>query len=393
MRASLWLGSWVVCSWCVGCGPGTLGDGPPLDGGLATDDAALADGGRVDAGISDDGSVGGDGGADAAVPLSDVHFVGRFDTSTGEDTPRFAWPGSEIVARVSGTTVSVDLESTGSTYFEAWIDGVRGEAFRVDAGTRSYLLGEALAPGEHVVRLIRRNESFVGGPTRFLGLVGADIVPSPAPYDRLIEYVGDSITCGYGNLGAGPGCDFTAETESEPDAHGAIAARALGVGHVAIAYSGIGLTQNYGGGTSGLMGERYEQTLAELPGAWDFSYTPDVVVIMLGTNDFWDGDPGPAFADAMDAFVQQVRGHHPDALVLLATSPMLGGTHHTIHRGHLDDAIGRALARGDASVSRVDVPTQVATDGIGCDYHPSVTTQERTAALIAAAIRSETGWP
>lgn len=329
-------------------------------------------------------------GTDAPVALADVHFIGRFDFSAGADTPRFAWPGSEIAARISGTSVSVDLESDGSIWFEAWVDGVRGDPFVVAPGTATYPLAASLAAGEHEVRLIRRNESFAG-TTRFHGFVGAELVPSPPPYAHLIEFVGDSITCGYGALGVGPGCPFDHDTSSEPDGYAAVAARALGVGHVSVAYSGIGLTQNYGGGTDGLMGVRYEQVIADGP-AWSFSYTPEVVVVTLGTNDFWDGDPGTAFADAMDAFVQQVRGHHPGAEIFLATSPMLSGSAYTAHRGYLDDAIGRAAGRGDTHLHRIDLPTQEAADGLGCDYHPSVATHAMDGMRVAAAIRAVTGW-
>lgn len=351
-------------------------------------DAPLSDGGGVDVPATDGGGVDG-GGVDAPVTLSDVHFVGRFDVA-GDGSAEFSWPGSEIAARVSGTEVSVDLSSSGTVYFEAWIDGVRGDPFLASGGTTTYPLATGLSAGEHEVRLIRRSEGFQGATT-FHGFVGAELVPSPPPYPHLIEFVGDSITCGYGALGDGPGCPFTPETESEPDAYAAVAARTLGVGHVSIAYSGIGLTQNYGGGTDGLMGERYEQVMPD-GAAWDFRYTPDVVVVLLGTNDFWNGDPGTAFADAMDAFVMQVRGHYPSAEIFLATSPMIGGSDHDVHGGYLDDARARAMARGDMRVHRIEVPRQDAADGLGCDYHPSVATHAIDGAVVASAIRAVTGW-
>ena len=69
--------------------------------------------------------------------------------------------------------------------------------------------------------------------------------------------------------------------------------RELGAAHVAIAYSGIGMLRNNGGGTTGTMPERYERTLADDAASLGLArYTPDVVVIDLGTNDFATGDPG-----------------------------------------------------------------------------------------------------
>ncbi|MCB9615863.1 MAG: SGNH/GDSL hydrolase family protein [Sandaracinus sp.] len=236
---------------------------------------------------------------------------------------------------------------------------------------------------------MRRNETFVGNATTFHGFVGITSIASPTPYGRLVEFVGDSITCGYGNLGDGPGCPFSAETESEPDAYGAITAARLSAGHVAIAWSGIGLTQNYGGSTEGLMGERYARTIGTEDTAWSFEDAPDVVVVLLGTNDFWNGDPGTAFADAMDTFVQQVRTRRPDSAIVLATSPMIGGENHTRHRGYLQTAIDRAAGRGDSRVFLAEVPTGTNT---GCDYHPSVAGHEAVADVVTARIREVMGW-
>lgn len=366
------------------CDPGVT----PSDAG---GDAPYADVLRVPDAPRDGGSADAPG-TDAPVATADIHYVGRFDFSEGEDTPSFAWPGSEIVARFTGTTISASLEATGEVWFEAMIDGERGEGIELSAGTHDYVLAEGLSDGEHEVRLVRRNETFVSGATTFLGFSGATLVPSPAPYDRHIEIIGDSITCGYGALGPGPGCPFIPSEESEPDAYGAVAARALGAGHTAIAWSGIGLTQNYGGSTTDLMDVRFERTLGDRAGDWGFERQPDAVVITLGTNDFWDGDPGTDFADAMDAFVQQVREHYPDAPIFLATSPMLGGSSHTTHAGYLDTAIERAAARGDTEVRRVDLPTQSSADGLGCDYHPSAATHQIDGDILADAIRDVTGW-
>src|SRR4029077_970838 len=107
------------------------------------------------------------------------------------------------------------------------------------------------------------------------------------------------------------------------------ATQMLGVGHVAIAYSGRGVYRNHGGTPDPLLPVLFERRFADYAtDPWDFSYTPDLVVITLGTNDFSLGDPGSGFVDAYDAFVQQVRAHYPSAPILLATSPMLADPDH-----------------------------------------------------------------
>src|SRR5689334_9918108 len=64
--------------------------------------------------------------ADSGAPGADldpggppqVLFVGRFDT-TDPTGPKASWPGSRILTRFSGTSVSVKL----SEYAEDWMDG------------------------------------------------------------------------------------------------------------------------------------------------------------------------------------------------------------------------------------------------------------------------------
>jgi lysophospholipase L1-like esterase len=318
----------------------------------------------------------------APAALEDVHRIGRFD---GDD--RFAWPGSAIAARFEGTAISARLDDGGQDWFSIEIDGQARPPLQTAAGENDYLLAGDLAGGEHELLLTRRTESFFG-PSRFLGLSGAALVPTVPP-DRLIEFIGDSITCGYGVLGQGPGCSFSADTESETDAWGALTARALGAAHTAIAYSGKGVVRNFGGDTSATMPVLFGRTFADdAASAWDFSFAPDVVVINLGTNDFSTGDPGTAFEDGLLAFVEDIRGRYPGAPILLATSPMLGGDAHAQHRAHLQAVVDAA---GDG-VRLVDIAEQDPDDGLGCDFHPGPVTQQKMADALVPVIQEVTGW-
>src|SRR5260370_136036 len=142
---------------------------------------------------------------------------------------------------------------------------------------------------------------------------------------RDVLALGDSITCGYGDLGSSALCHFTPDTEDETSAYGALAAAQLNAQHTAIAYSGIGMYRNGGGDTANTMPTRYQRTLADDPAsAWTFNTPPPhVVVINLATNDFGRGDPGPPFQQAYLAFLRQLRGRYRDAYVICSLSPIL----------------------------------------------------------------------
>ena len=341
-------------------------------------------------------SAGRDGGGGGPIdapdgPLAEVHLIGRFDR-TDPAAPRFAWPGTTIRTRFDGTGLTVRLDDAGDNQFEVTVDGVARPVLIPGAGPGDHVIASGLPPGPHEVVIARRTESFFG-PTRFLGFTGAPLIATPAP-TRLIELVGDSISCGYGVLGPSATCGFSAATESEPAAWGALAAAELGVAHATIAYSGKGVVRNNGGDTTGLMPALYARTLAEEPGAWSGAdYRPGVVVVNLGTNDFAQGDPGPGFVTAYAAFVTDLRARHPQAWIVIALSPMLsdgypaGAMQRTKARGYLQQVVTGAA---DAKVVYLELAEQ--TEPLGCDYHPGRTTQAAMGRALAAKIRELTGW-
>ncbi len=316
--------------------------------------------------------------------LGEVHLIGRF-----ADNDQFAWPGTTIMTRFAGSSIAMALEEAGDNQYEVWVDGERQPVLVPGVGTGVFTLAAGLTDGEHDLVVTRRTESFFG-VARFEGFPGATLVATPAP-TRMIEMVGDSITCGYGVLGDSATCSFDASTEAETYAWGALAAADLGAAHVAIAYSGKGVIRNYGGEPGDTMPLLYERMFADDPDT-PYStpdYTPDVVVVNLGTNDFSVGDPGEAFADGLAAMVAQIRGHHPDAWILLASSPMLSGADRAAHIGYLNQVIDGA---GDDRLAYVEIAEQLAADGYGCDYHPNVTTERKMADALVAKIREVAGW-
>ena len=329
-------------------------------------------------------------------PTEAIHFLGRFD-KTDPQAPSFAWPGSAIVTRFSGTGLDVSLHDDGTNFFAVSIDGAEPTVLATSGAKDTYTLAQGLPDGEHDAVLFRRTESFQGA-VHFHGFTaagGKSLIPTPAPFKRRIELIGDSITCGYGNEGAGPNCNFTAATENEWMAYGAITARALAAEPHVIAYSGKGAYRDNTGNVESQMPEIYGRIFADdNKSKWDFStWTADVVVVNLGTNDFATGDPGQPYVDAYTGLVQQVRGHYPEAYILCAVGSMLSGANLTKDIAYVKGVVAAANAAGDAKVSFVDLGQQNGNaDGYGCNYHPSVKTDQLMATKLTAAIKAVTGW-
>ena len=323
----------------------------------------------------------------APAVVEDVHFYGRWDA-----THTAAWSGAAIVTRFTGTSLSANVREQGDDYLEITVDGQRQAPIHLANGVQMITVATGLAAGDHDVVIAKRTESFVG-TLRFDGFINATLVPTERRA-RTIEFIGDSITAGYGITGVGPNCGFTNATESEPRGWAALAAEELGAAHISVAYSGIGMYRNCCGGTGSTtdtMPTKYGRHVADQTSpAWDFHVVPEVVVIGLGTNDFSGGDPGQPFVEAYKKFItENVRAHAPDATIFLAASPMLGGADHLKHTDYLD-AVAEYF--NDMKIRVVDIPTQVAADGYGCDYHPNETTARKSANALVPAIRSAMGW-
>jgi lysophospholipase L1-like esterase len=339
-----------------------------------------------------------DAGADTTID-ADVaawHIVGRTDTRDPRG-PKLGYSGTEIRARFAGTGLALVVRQERLGHFDVWLDGARASGMTVPSGEAVHEVVSGLPFGAHDVVLVKRTETFVG-VTQLLAVVptdGGTLVPTPAPSRRRIEVIGDSITCGFGVLGSDASCAFSPETEAEPLAWGALAARELGALHTSIAVSGIGVYRNYDGDTAGTMPEVYDRAIADDPSsAWDHSFVPEVIVVNLGTNDFagGKGDPGPAFRDAYEIFLAHLRALHAEASIVVASSPMLSGTNRLLARDYIDQAIVGRHEAGDRKITLLDLGEQDPADGLGCGYHPSVATQAKMAAKLVNHLRITLGW-
>jgi lysophospholipase L1-like esterase len=361
-------------------------------------------------GGGDDGGAGsGGGGNDAGPPPIDanpsqppagvvaagVRWLGRVDTTTNPAQPRFSWSGSGFVARFSGTSLTANLSVAGAAQiFKAVVDGTPQPPFTAAAGQGMFPLATGLAAGEHTVELHRQTEG-PQGDTRLVGLTVGDgaLMDPPAGAARLIEVIGDSISCGYGNLGTLADTDCF-PTESHWDTYGAIAARALAAEISTVAASGRGIIRNYGGDTGGTLPKLYKNavTNAATP-VWDFHVEPQAVIVNLGTNDISNnkGDPGDAFRDTYRTLLETVRAYYPRTFIVCIIAPLLNGGDLSTIQGHIRAAVDARVAAGDTKVEFFNIPPQT-TDKFACQYHPNVAENQLMADMLVPYLKSKLGW-
>lgn len=165
--------------------------------------------------------------------------------------------------------------------------------FEVASPNETWLLHHSPEPQTHRIRLVKLTEN----SKTFLGITGFSAEGEFFPVEQMptkrLEIVGDSITCGYGNLVKDPNRHFFSADEDAWQAYGPLAARRLGWDCSCVSISGITAVRHAGWMGDYAMNELYAYTdrvyqekLGLAPEPWDFTKAPnDVVVLNLGTND------------------------------------------------------------------------------------------------------------
>jgi lysophospholipase L1-like esterase len=319
-------------------------------------------------------------------------FVGRVQPlPLGQ--ARYAWSGAGLVARFRGTGAVVRLKDDKNEH-QVVVDGVSVTNLVTKQSTERYSLVSGLPLGEHRLEIYRRTEALFG-PTTFLGLEieAGELLLDTLPLKRRIEVVGDSVSCGYGNLGSTPDCKFSPETENHYESYGAVLARTFGAELSTIAWSGRGVVKNYGGGPGEKMGTLYDRILPEVTSTrWEPATTYQVVIVNLGTNDF-STDTDPEERDFVSAYVEllgKIRRNSPEAYILCTVGPMLGGEDLEKAERGITQAVEQRKSTGDKGVLAYRMTT--ANQNPGCDYHPAVATHRQMAEELAVPIRAALGW-
>ena len=278
--------------------------------------------------------------------------------------------------------------------------------FRVtlrDAETRCTLF-ESDVEKTVTVRVMKFSEAAFG----YAGLKsleiseGTVVEPVKTTVGLKLEFIGDSITCGYGIEGIWEKDTFTTQQERPDKAYAFRTAKALGAQVQLCSWSGIGITSGYVDPetvnlpeTSWLMQSVWPYSDKSLslrlgiePEVWDSGarYEPDVVVINLGTNDIsWVRgieDRRLNYVAALRMLIEAVHRRSPQAKILCCLGVMGEA---------LNESVTEAVKLFKKDFPKVTVETLLYTeqkpeDGIGTDWHPSPVTHKKMAEKLISSI-------
>jgi Carbohydrate esterase 2 N-terminal/GDSL-like Lipase/Acylhydrolase family len=327
-----------------------------------------------------------------------IQYVGRFDFSNPKKVV-FDWAGVYICAKFTGTSCSIRLADSTDEY-AIIIDDHAPRLLTIDTST-VYRVASGLSDSiPHTIIIQKRTEPLVGTGT-FMGFVldkGATLLPPDRRPDRRIEFIGNSITSGYGVLGDSSNCHFSPHSEDAAMAYGAMTARELHADYHLVSYSGRGVVRNYG--------DKNKMSINPMPALydricysdsidrWDFrTWVPQSVVINLGTNDF-STQPYPdssVFVDAYCRLIDTVRSLYPGVTIFCVTGPMIEEpcTH------YVREAVKEEQQREgrDKDVFFIEIPRSMMSDtDWGCDLHPNVYGANKMADVVVRMLRLRMNW-
>lgn len=325
----------------------------------------------------------------AACASPTYRALGRYAESA-DGALTFAWPASGVEGRFVGTRVTATIEDNGDNVLDLAIDGAVTQ-LPLDAGVREYVLFQSDQAETHTLRLTRRSEINSAPPTTIqdIALDGAwRALPERA---HRIVFFGDSNSVGYGNDGADQHCPYSIEASAPWKSYATQTAQAFDADFQLNAISGRGIIRNYDGGAGHHIPQLIDAALPDHPEtSWDHAqFSPELIVVNLGANDFSTTGPGDGFGPAYVAFLRAIAQRYPHAEVITAWGP-------TNEEPGIN-AVRAATESYNASAARpahfIVLPQAASGHIFGCDWHPGADTHALMAQTLSDEITRVMGWP
>lgn len=310
----------------------------------------------------------------------------------------FDYTAAGFTVRFRGTKLDLTFTATewNNDTYRPYITVITdGEEYRsapvyaLDSSIKTVSL--ELPEGEHTVRVLKRSEAHRSRAALTKAVTDGTFLPAAARPELLIEFFGDSITCGYGNR-ADAAADFTTDTEDGLATFAFMAAEALGAESSMIAKSGIAVHMNKWNSTM-KMADLVGLASYHTEGGYEPRRQADAAVIYLGVNDRGyiaeassAAEKEQRFADftrTYEDLVRDILSLYPSAKIVCCTGMYGEATEMGPHiRAAIENAAAAAGIPAGEQLYYLELPSMTAEDGRGAHGHPTVTSHERAARVL-----------
>ena len=279
---------------------------------------------------------------DRSYPLHTItnklKLIGRIQTLANGLSCDLTASGIAFKAYVEGK-FSFTVDVTGqTTYFTVFVDGERMPTrYSAAAGSNKIIeVGDLGDMALHEIRILKQNQSERSRCVlKTIDFYGSIVEPAKDK-ELYIEILGDSITCGHGNLwdktknNTGDGSETVYEDGTQ--AYAFLTAEALDADYSIISQSGIGVYRGWTKQTDNGSGYRMMDFYTKASyhrsnsAAYDFSSArvPDVVIINLGTNDNSFSSPKDSFKTYAKNLINHIRDVYGKDVPIVWAHNMMG---------------------------------------------------------------------
>ena len=321
----------------------------------------------------------------------------------------FDWTGSYIRINFEGSYLAIKLNDSGKDWFNLWLDNPNSpfadKVLTAKGDTTLVLCDPAMlkarygkrSPKQHTVILQKRTEASQGRVTVQGILTDGRLLQAEPVRERVIEFVGDSFTCGYGAENSKPEDPFRPEDENQNFTHAAIIGRYFDADILVMAHSGQGVNRNYNDGGRGYTQvDRYLRTFDNSApddtdaAKWNpemFPVKPAITVIYLGENDFSRGrQPSERlFVEDYIRLLKEIKNFYGTEHPILCAAPRIEVFEYVraaVEKAGLENVAYTGVFRKNFLFTET-----------GSAGHPAYPAQLKIAHTFIPYISTLTGWP
>ena len=323
------------------------------------------------------------------VSCDKIRIRGRHTAS--EQYLEFDWTNSGIAFNFVGNGFILsfgDYCGDAPAYIRVSIDNKDKRRYAVVNGSERVII-EGLADKRHRIEILKITEGEAKLKLDTLTLLGNGAMLRNPPHNspRRIEFIGDSITCGYGVLGSHTDPTYLTYQQDGTRGYAGITAERFGADARFISISGKGIVCNCNGDRTDVKAGEYYEMQSRTGGVCNDGWIADAVVINIGTNDCGGPAPDDEFASAVKDLVVKVCARYPEAQII-----WMYGMMSQLYRDVLRKTI-REISKTDKKLHFLFVDTVFGNlEETGANGHPNVRAGIRASNLLYKKLRSVTGW-
>lgn len=318
----------------------------------------------------------------------------------------FSFTGTKAEITLGGDNASLTANNTDNYARVAiYLNGKRVVDDMLDQSEKTYTIFETTVPCNAKIRVVKLSETAMStfSVKEISVNTDGDIKPTEEK-EHYIEFIGDSITCGYGVDDENRNHHFSTTTEDITKTYAYKTAEQLNADYSMVSISGYGIISGYSDGKTkqasqvipkyyDKIGYSYANSLMAST-SWDFkaNRSPDVVVINLGTND--DSycknyeDRQKEYVTEYINFLKTIRKNNPKATIICT----LGIMGNNLYKCVEEAVTTYSKKTKDKNVYSMAFEVQSANDGYAADWHPTEATHTKAADKLTDKIEELMKW-